>query len=212
MRAKVRKTYHHGSLRRTLIEVAVNVIAKRGVDALNLRELAARLGVTAAAPYHHFPSRRDLLAGIAEEGFEKFEALLIAERDAAPLDATARLEALGRGYVNFAVANPGYFRVMFHGDANASGPTQPGLRGFHILQDAVVACQEAGVAPQGDPAPLVLTAWSAVHGFATLWVDGALPFEGMDPGRLAPEIGRMVARVFAALARDGGSSACSRAP
>ncbi len=58
------------------------------------------------------------------------------------------------------------------------------------------------MAPEGDPAPLVLTAWSAVHGFATLWVDGALPFEGMDPDQFAPEIGRMVARMFAALARD----------
>jgi hypothetical protein len=86
----------------------------------------------------------------------------------------------------------------------ASGPTGPGLRAFHLLHDAVVACQQSGTAPSGDPAPLVLTAWSAVHGLATLWVDRALPFEGMDPGLLAPEIGRMVARMFAALAREEG--------
>ena len=55
---------------------------------------------------------------------------------------------------------------------------------------------------KGDPAPLVLNARSAVHGFATLWVDGALPFEGMEPSRMAPEIGRMVSKMFAALARD----------
>ena len=95
---------------------------------------------------------------------------------------------------------------MFHGDAMASGPTGPGLRAFDLLRSAVVACQQAGAAPEGDPAPLVLTAWSAVHGLATLWVDGALPFEGMDPGRLAPEIGRMVASMFAALARDSGEA------
>ena len=203
MRARARKDYHHGNLRRALIEAAVAEIAARGVDALNLRELAAIVGVTPGAPYHHFPNRKDLLAGIAEEGFEKLETLLLAERDGAPANAGAKLEALGRAYVGFAILNPGYFRVMFHGDANASGPTKPGLRAFHLLRDAVVACQEAGAAPEGDPALLVLTAWSAVHGFATLWVDGALPFEGMDPAKLAPDLGWMVAHMFLALAREG---------
>jgi hypothetical protein len=74
------------------------------------------------------------------------------------------------------------------------------LRTFNILRDAVVACQQAGEAPRGDPAGLVLVAWSAVHGFATLWVDRALPFEGLEPERLAPEIGRLITRMFAALA------------
>ena len=112
--------------------------------------------------------------------------------------------------MSFAVANPGYFRVMFHGDAVASGPTGPGLRAFHLLRDVVTACQASGAAPEGNPALLVLTAWSAVHGLATLWVDGALPFEGMDPGRLAPEIGRMVASMFAAVAHESLSAASLR--
>ena len=91
---------------------------------------------------------------------------------------------------------------MFHGDANSSGPTETGSRAFHLLQEAVLECQRAGTAPAGDLAPLVLLAWSAVHGFATLWVDGALPFEGMEPERLAPEVGRMISRMFGALAHD----------
>ena len=127
---------------------------------------------------------------------------MISDRDAAPADAGERLQALGRAYISFAVAHRGYFRVMFHGDAMASGPTEPGLRAFHLLRDAIVACQAAGAAPKGDPALLVLTAWSAVHGLATLWVDGALPFEGIDPRKLAPDIGRILAGMFAALARE----------
>jgi AcrR family transcriptional regulator len=203
MRAKAGKEYHHGSLRRALIEAAVEAIASHGVEALNLRQLAAQAGVTPGAPYHHFPNREELLRAVAEEGFRLLEADLIAARDAAPPGAGARLEALGRAYVSFAASHPGYFRVMFHGDANASGPTEPGLRAFHLLRDAVLACQRAGAAPPGDPTPLVLTAWSAVHGFATLWVDRALPFEGMEPERMAQEVGRLIARMFAALARDG---------
>jgi len=201
MRAKRKADYHHGNLRRALIEAAVSAIAKHGVDALNLRQLAARSGVTPGAPYHHFTDRDELLAAIAEEGFGRLAAELIAGRDAAGAEASARLEALGRAYINFAISCPGYFRVMFHGDGKSSGPSAPGLRAFHLLRDAVLACQEAGTAPAGDPSALVLTAWSAVHGFATLWVDGALPFEGMRPQQMAPELGRLLARMFAALAR-----------
>jgi AcrR family transcriptional regulator len=201
MRAKRKADYHHGNLRRALIDAAVSAIAKHGVDALNLRQLAARAGVTPGAPYHHFTDREELLAAIAEEGFGRLGAELIAGRDAAGDEASARLEALGRAYINFAISCPGYFRVMFHGDGKSSAPSAPGLRAFHLLRDAVLACQEAGTAPAGDPSALVLTAWSAVHGFATLWVDGALPFEGMRPQQMAPELGRLLARMFAALAR-----------
>ena len=201
MRAKRKADYHHGDLRRALIGAAVKAIAKRGVDSLSLRELAARAGVSPGAPYHHFASRDELLASIAEEGFQRLEARLIAARDAAPDEPSARLQALGLAYVSFAVSAPGYFRAMFHGDAKSSGPTEAGLRAFHLLRDAVVACQDAGQAPKGDLTALVVLAWSAVHGFATLWVDRALPFEGLEPERLAPEIGRLIARMFMSLAR-----------
>jgi AcrR family transcriptional regulator len=202
MRAKKKTDYHHGRLRRALIETAVKAIAKDGVDALNLRRLAARAGVSPGAPYHHFASREAVMTAIAEEGFRRLEADMIASRDAATAEAGARLEALGLAYLTFAVSCPGYFRVMFHGGAKSSGPTEAGLRAFGLLRDAVMACQEAQAAPAGDPTVLVLTAWSAVHGFATLWIDGALPFEGMEPKRMAPELGRLIARMFAALARD----------
>ena len=200
MRARRRAGYHHGRLRQALIETAVKTIARHGIDALSLRELAAQAGVSPGAPYHHFPNRSQLLASIAEEGFMRLEAQLIAARDAASDNAGARLEALSLAYVRFAVSSLGYFRVMFHGDSTSAGPTEAGLRAFHILQDAVVACQRAGQAPPGDASGLVLVAWSAVHGFATLWVDRALPFEGLEPERLAPEIGRLVAQMFSALA------------
>lgn len=201
MRAKRKADYHHGDLRRALLDTAVKAIARHGVDSLSLRELAARAGVSPGAPYHHFASRDELLSSIAEEGFQRLEARLIAARDAAPDDAGARLEALGLAYVTFAVSSPGYFRVMFHGAAKSSGPREAGLRAFHLLRDAIIACQEAGPAPKGELTALVLLAWSAVHGFATLWVDRALPFEGLEPERLAPEIGRLIASMFLSAAR-----------
>ena len=102
--------------------------------------------------------------------------------------------------MRFAVSSLGYFRVMFHGDSKSAGPTEAGLRAFHILRHAVVARQQAGLAPKGDATGLVVVAWSAVHGFATLWVDRARPFEGLQPERLAPAIGHLITGMFAGLA------------
>ncbi len=74
MRAKKKADYHHGDLRQALIETAVKTIAKHGIASLSLRELAARAGVSPGAPYHHFSSRSELLASIAEDGFARLEA------------------------------------------------------------------------------------------------------------------------------------------
>jgi AcrR family transcriptional regulator len=200
--AKPKRRYHHRDLRRALIDDAVETIATHGIGALNLRQLAARVGVTSGAPYHHFASREALLAAIADDGFHALEARLLAARETASADGGPRLEVLGEAYVRFAIAHPGHFRVMFHGDAMTAGPTEAGLRAFELLREAVLDCQAVGAAPAGDPAPLVLTAWSAVHGLATLCVDGALPFQGFDGDAMAPAVGRTIAEGFAALARS----------
>src|ERR1700741_350130 len=97
MRLHRKSGYHHGELRRTLLDVSIDVIDRRGVDALNLRELAARAGGSSGgAPSHHFADRGALLSAIAEEGFAGLAAAMIRERDGAPDDASLRLAALGR--------------------------------------------------------------------------------------------------------------------
>jgi AcrR family transcriptional regulator len=206
MRLKRKSGYHHGELRRTLLDVSIDVIDRRGVDALNLRELAARAGVSSGAPYHHFVDREALLAAIADEGFGYLEAAMIRERDAAPDDATVRLAALGRAYVSFATHHRGYFRVMFRGDLHGADLERARPRAFQLLRDAIHDCQRSGAAPAGDWQPLVLTAWSAVHGLATLWIDGALPKKGLNPERLAPIVTTLISSMFAALARKQPSA------
>ena len=205
MRVKRKSGYHHGELRRTLIDVAIGVIDKRGVDALNLRELALRAGVSSGAPYHHFADREVLLASIAEEGFSYLEAAMMDERSAAADDATSRLAALGRAYVGFATTHRGYFRVMFRGDLRSPDLAQARPRAFQLLYEALEDCQRSGVAPAGDLQPLVLTAWSAVHGLATLWIDDVLPRKGLNPERLAPQVTTLLSSMFAALAREQSS-------
>lgn len=202
MRSKKKSGYHHGELRRTLLDISIDVIDKHGVHALNLRELAQRAGVSSGAPYHHFADREVLLASIAEEGFGYLETAMVQERSAAADDATSRLAALGRAYVSFATTHRGHFRVMFRGDLHTRNLVQARPRPFQLLYEAMEDCQRAGLAPAGDLQPLVLAAWSAVHGLATLWIDEALPRKGLNPERLAPAVTTLLSDMFAALGRE----------
>lgn len=195
--------YHHGDLRRTLIDASVDVITKDGIDALTLRTLATKAGVSSGAPYHHFADRADLLSAIAQAGFEMLGEAMVASRDAAAPDASARLAAMGQAYVTFALTHAGHFRVMFRGDfkpASATGPTASSGRTFALLVQVIQDCQREGTAPAGDPQPLVLTAWSVVHGMATLWLDGSLPKIPLDPASSVPVVTNLISRMFTALA------------
>jgi AcrR family transcriptional regulator len=173
--AKKSGAYHHGDLRRVLLEAAVRVIDKEGVDALSLNSLAKRAGVSAGAPYHHFESRDQLLAAIAAEGFERLIASMRQHAGSSeqPLDY---LRGLGVGYIKFALAHPGHFRVMFRPEVKGQlrAATDAAGTGFGLLIDAIARCQAAKLVGPGDPFKLVLAAWSAVHGAAALWIDGPL--------------------------------------
>jgi len=202
MRVKKKAGYHHGDLRQTLIAVSVDVITRQGLDALSLRALATRAGVSSGAPYHHFADRADLLAAIALEGFEQLAQAMLSHRDAAPADPIARLDAIGQAYVLYASSHPGHFRVMFRDNSPAGrNPTLSAAsqRAYQLLREVVEDCQRAGRAPAGDSSALVLTAWSLVHGLATLWVDGALPTGRIDPAKQTPVITGLLGQMFDAL-------------
>src|ERR1700742_4130180 len=106
--SKTKQPYHHGDLRHALLEAAWTLIEREGMAALTLRQVARQVGVTHAAPYHHFPTRDALLDTLAEQAFRELER---AEADAvasvsARSSASARMFALGRAYIDFAHAAP----------------------------------------------------------------------------------------------------------
>lgn len=211
MRVKKKAGYHHGDLRQALIDVSVDVIRKQGVEALNLRALATRLEVSSGAPYHHFASRADLLAAIAQEGFERLQQEMASSCEAVPADAGARLQALGLAYVNFAVRHPGHFRVMFLADAqgaHSQALSAASRQAFDQLWQVVGDCQREGVAPPGEQGLLTLTAWSLVHGLASLWADGALPARGghLNPATMAPQVTNLLRQMFESLAGNTPSA------
>lgn len=176
--------YHHGDLRRALLSAAVATISETGPAAVSLRELARRAGVSHAAPQHHFGDKAGLLTAVAQEGFELLAGALAA--------AGGDLLEVGVAYVSFATGHPAHFQVMF----------QPAL--YHADDPALAAARsrarsalDAGLRalpqPSGDPATAAVAAWSIVHGFATLWLSGALPGDlGADPVAAARHVIRLL--------------------
>lgn len=207
--AKKTGTYHHGDLRRVLLETAVRVVEHEGLAALSLQALTRRAGVSSGAPYHHFPNREQLLIAIADQGFE----LMLGEMERALADANddaaAQLRALGLGYIRFAVAHRGHFRVMFRPELQAelANPSnEKGGGAFSMLRAAIIRCQSEGLAPPGDPLPLILVAWACVHGASTLWIDGSLGNKRMvaDEETLATMVAGTITHLLTAqCSRDG---------
>lgn len=178
--------YHHGDLRRALIDAALALIERDGAQALTLRAAARLAGVSQAAPYRHFPDKDALLAAVAEDGLL---ALAVCMRDAsAPhaRDPGRTLQALGIAYVRFATAHTAHFRVMFNAVAK-NVDTYPALAEasdavFALLLDAITRGQREGAMRLGNPKELALAAWSLVHGFAELEVGGQVPRLWQDAG------------------------------
>src|SRR5688500_4347412 len=151
---KSRRSYHHGNLRRALLDEALAIIRADGVEGVTLRDIGARLGVSRTALYRHFADKRALLAAVATEGFRMLrEQLIAAWEDRGRGDAA--FHAMGVAYVRFAVDNPAHYRVIFGGVVDPGGK-EPELeaeaRGaFQSLVDAVVALQRDGVFLGDDP-------------------------------------------------------------
>ncbi|MCF3947440.1 WHG domain-containing protein [Acidiphilium iwatense] len=174
--------YHHGDLRNSLIEAGMSLLRGGGVAALTLRGAARAAGVSATATYRHFADKEALLAAIAAEGFSRFGAALAAADQAG--EGVAALRAQGVAYVEFAVAEPALFRLMF-GAAKPCGDdtlSEAARAAFGILASRVAA-----LAGEADAETVTLAAWSIVHGLACLIVDGQIT--AADPAELAARIG-----------------------
>ena len=175
------RPYHHGNLRRALLDEALGTIRTDGVQGLTLREIGARAGVSRTALYRHFADKRALLAAVATEGFRTLrQQLVTAWEEGGP--GRAALDAMGAAYVRFAIANPAHYRVMFGGflghEAREPELADEGAGAFQALVDALAALQREGVVRRDDTLTMARFIWSLVHGMAMLAIDGQL----RDPG------------------------------
>jgi AcrR family transcriptional regulator len=174
-RRKPRDRYHHGDLRRALLDEALRTIQQDGVAALTLRTIALRLGVSRTALYRHFTDKRALLSSVATEGFRLLTARLL---DAWKVGGLRGFNAMGVAYIRFAMDNPSHYRVMFGGFVDNAPRDQDLVResasAFHALVDAIVALQREGAVRKDDPQRLAQFIWATVHGVSMLIIDGQL--------------------------------------
>ncbi len=175
-KATAASRYHHGDLRNALLREATRMLEEDGAQRLSLRAVARSLGVSHAAPAHHFDGRDALLCEIAADGFEALADALEAALDA-PGDA---LENTGVAYVDVALAHPQRFRLMFANSFLAREDCPPRLeeqsgRAYRALLRIAHGDAAAQIDPKGDEMGVPeFTTWSLVHGAATLYLDGAL--------------------------------------
>jgi AcrR family transcriptional regulator len=194
-----RATYRHGDLRQALLVAGIDMARAGGPNAVVLREATRRAGVAPNAAYRHFRDRAALLGAVCDAAQAALAAAIEAEQAALPptddprVTARARFRAVGSGYLRFARAEPGLFRTAFWVPDNLeerNSPTRTGPSGrtpFQLLTAALDELTEAGVLPAGRRPGAEFLAWSAVHGLATLLIDG--PLRAIDD-RPAAEIGR----------------------
>jgi AcrR family transcriptional regulator len=168
------KRYHHGDLRRALLEAGLAILAARDLEGLSLREVARAVGVSATAVYRHFPDKQALMSALALEGLAQLSAAQHAAADAAGGGA-AGFAASGRAYVRFALAHPALFRLIFASPVLADGGSEPGGRSTaaRTLKANAPATPAAIAGASGSLNEL--RAWAMVHGLAMLMLDGQVP-------------------------------------
>ena len=178
------RPYHHGDLRRALIDAASRLLEAEGPSALSLRAVAREAGVSPAAPYHHFKDKGELLEAVAQEGWALLDAALAKAKAQAPSPQEA-MNGLGVVYVCFARENPALYRVMYDTardrEALPDDVSKDKDSAYCKVRDTLVA---AG-APSSDEIDLELAtiaAWCSAHGLAEM-----AGFKQFDP--LKAELG-----------------------
>jgi AcrR family transcriptional regulator len=171
------RAYHHGDLRAALLDEAAAMIDEGGVASVTMRELGRRLGVSRAAPYRHFADKETLLVAVAAAGFERLGSRLRANGNG-PQASVERFRRMGEEYVRFAVENPAHYRLMYGREA-LTRQDRPELRAaanaiFDQLVSVFQAHQRSGAIKRQDPQKQAYVAWSAVHGLASLWIEGQI--------------------------------------
>lgn len=197
-----------GGTRARLVSVASELLAQGGPDAVTLREVGRRAGVSRTAPYRHFQDKHDLLAAVAAEGFGSLRADMEAamaapggdpEGDALP-PALALLHRGCVAYVRAGLARPEHYRLMFReklGDRPDPHLAAVAGDGALFFLGTLEQCQRAGVIRAGDVRDVAAVLWSTLHGMVELALAGHLHADKIVDVRTAAP--RLIAQLLTAL-------------
>ncbi len=173
-----KSNYHHGDLRTTLLKVASEMIKENGINELSLRKLAARVGVSRTAPYHHFKDKNALLCGIAENGFQQLNQINKLGFEQTNLSKHGHFTRFIHDYIQFASNNPELYELMFGRTIWKNESSTKELRDsaypcFQFQVKMTEEWQKQGLLNINDNALRASQVlWGMVHGIAKLFIDG----------------------------------------
>jgi AcrR family transcriptional regulator len=178
------KPYHHGDLRRALIDAGFRLVAERGVEQLSMREAARRAGVSPGAPFRHFKSREALMTAVAIEAQRRFRAEIDAALgDVAPGDPLARFRAFGIAYLRWAMRNPAHFEIISSGrlfDYDKSADlVRDNAEVIGMVERTLKEALALGQLRLADLKGVQIAARAMVYGFARMNIDGHFPRWGV---------------------------------
>lgn len=178
------RPYHHGDLRRALLDAALQLVAERGIHNFTLREVARQAGVSHNAPYHHFADKAELVVALTVEGFKTLELAVRSTYEQTPGTPLERTLAISGTYIRFALENPAAFSLMFrpelrqssHGECECNQAVKSAADAtVQVLLDGIAASQQAGLLRTDlSLDTLALTLSSTMHGLTMLLIDQIL--------------------------------------
>ncbi|MCJ9751096.1 TetR/AcrR family transcriptional regulator [Neorhizobium sp. BETTINA12A] len=189
------RPYHHGDLRRAVIETALDMLAEEKGWQFTLREVARRAGVSHAAPYKHFPDKAALLAELAMIGFDRLRETLSATKSEAPKTLHDEIAPISRAYVAFGTDNPALYRLMFSaGEEKAEGVhlNERALAVFDVALEILRRGQAAGSIRKRPIEGQAAAWWGLIHGMTMLAIDGLLVPEKVGSAPLDAALGTLV--------------------
>lgn len=195
--------YHHGDLRAELLKAAEAILSEKGIESFSLRAVAKRAGVSHGAPSHHFSDVQGLLTALAGIGFQRFVRTQIDRQSTAKTDPISQLAASGLGYIDFAMANPALFRLMFNSEQPDHCDQHLAFDAFSAFNKLVVDVKNVrNIDPYSDPVVMkdVMSAWAIVHGLANLMISNraetAMDFERMSRTDRDTELSNIILRAI----------------
>lgn len=187
MQDKSQKSYHHGDLRRAVLDTAMDMLVQDGNWQFTLREVARRAGVSHAAPYKHFPDKAALLTELALFGFQRLHRALNDAVAASDNVIDAEFDAMALAYLTFGLKNPALYRLMFGAEVAAATALhlQPrAMAPFDLLLGVLQRGQIAGRVVDRPIRGLAAACWAQLHGLTLLELDGLLRPEKVGEGAI----------------------------
>ena len=181
---QTKPSYHHGDLRRALLDATVQLIEEQGLEAVSVREVARRTGVSPGAPFRHFQNRTALLTAVAEVAQERLvQAVGESLGDAEKANPLQKFRAIGIGFLRWAFTNPTHFQVIsgrasIEFDRPTLRDSNDGLRA--TMNQLLSAAATEGLLRPGDVSRYVLGGRALVYGLARMHTDGQFPSWGVD--------------------------------